>query len=88
MGVDAKAFRLVDGVECVAWKDGAGAVYAVPSLTNPADFHVVTDLTRLGLGQGLRCDCPAGAHLRVCSHSVAVGMRRERMAARRREAQP
>jgi hypothetical protein len=88
MGVDAKALRLVDGVECVAWKDGAGAVYTVPSLTDPADFHVVTDLTRLGLGQGLRCDCPAGAHLRVCSHSVAVGMRRERTTARRREAHP
>jgi hypothetical protein len=88
MSVDAKALLLVDGVQCVAWKDGVGAVYAVPSLTDPADFHVVTDLTRLGIGQGLRCDCPAGAHLRVCSHSVAVGMRRERTAERRREARP
>ena len=88
MSVDAKAYQLADKVECVAWKDGAGAVYAVPSLTDPADFHVVTDLTRLGLGQGLRCDCPAGAHLRVCSHSVAVGMRRERTAERGREPRP
>ena len=83
MSVDAKAVQLVDKVECVAWKDGPGAVYAVPSQTDPADFHVVTDLTRLGLGQGLRCDCQAGAHLRVCSHSVAVGIRRERTAERR-----
>ena len=44
MSVDAKAVRLVERVECVAWKDGAGAVYAVPSLTDPDDFHVVVDL--------------------------------------------
>ena len=72
----------MDRVECVAWKDGAGAVYAVPSLSDPADFHVVTDLTRLGLGQGLRCDCVAGVHRQVCAHSTAVAVRRQREAQR------
>ena len=85
MSVDAKALRLVDGVECVAWKDGAGAVYAVPSLTDPDDFHVVVDLGRLGLGRGLRCDCSAGAHHRVCSHGTAVRLRRQRAQREREE---
>jgi hypothetical protein len=76
--VDAKALGLVDRVECVAWKDGAGAVYAVPSLTEPDDFHVIVDLTRLGLGRGLRCDCLAGQHHRACSHRTAVVLRRQR----------
>jgi hypothetical protein len=76
MSVDAKALALVDGVECVAWKDGAGAVYAVPSLTT-GDFYVVIDLTRLGIGQGLRCDCPAGDHRRACAHGTAVLLRRK-----------
>jgi hypothetical protein len=78
MSVDAKALQLVDGVECVAWKDGAGAVYAVPSLTDPDDFHVVVDLSRLGLGKGLRCDCPAGERRQACSHGAAVLLRRQR----------
>ena len=78
MSVDAKAVQLVDRVECVAWRDGAGAVYAVPSLTDPGDLHVVADLTRLGLGQGLRCDCMAGVHNRACSHRTAVVLRRQR----------
>jgi hypothetical protein len=77
MSVDAKALQLVEGVECVAWKDGAGAVYAVPSLTDPDDFHVVVDLGRLGVGRGLRCDCPAGAHRQACSHGAAVLLRRQ-----------
>ena len=85
MSVDAKALQLVDKVECVAWKAGAGVVYAVPSLTTD-DFHVVTDLTRLGLGQGLRCDCPAGLHNQACSHRTAVVLRRQR-AQQRREGQ-
>jgi hypothetical protein len=83
MSVDAKAFGLVDGVACVAWKDGAGAVYAVPSISDPGDFHVVTDLTRLGIGQGLRCDCVAGAHNQACSHRTAVVLRRQREQERR-----
>jgi hypothetical protein len=78
MSVDAKALRLVEGVECVAWKDGAGAVYAVPSLTDPDDFHVVVDLGRLGLGRGLRCDCAAGERRQACSHGAAVLLRRQR----------
>jgi hypothetical protein len=78
MSVDAKAAQLADRVEPVAWKDGAGVVYAVPSLTDPDDFHVVTDLTRLGLGQGLRCDCVAGVHRQACSHRTAVVLRRQR----------
>ena len=83
MSVDSKAFQLADKVECVAWKDGAGAVYAVPSLSDPADFYVVTDLERLGLGQGLRCDCVAGAHNQACSHRTAVVLAREQRAQRR-----
>jgi hypothetical protein len=78
MSVDAKALQLVEGVECVAWKDGAGAVYAVPSLTDPDDFHVVVDLSRLGLGKGLCCDCPAGERRQTCSHGAAVLLRRQR----------
>jgi hypothetical protein len=77
MSVDAKAFRLADKVECVAWKDGAGAVYAVPSLTDPDAFHVVVDLGRLGLGKGLQCDCLAGARRQACSHGTAVLLRRQ-----------
>jgi hypothetical protein len=83
MGVDEKAFRLADKVECVAWKDGAGAVYAVPSTTDPLDFHIVIDLERLGLGKGLRCDCVAGVHRQVCAHTTAVVLAREQRAARR-----
>jgi uncharacterized Zn finger protein len=82
MSVDAKAVQLVDRVECVAWKDGAGAVYAVPSLTTD-DFYVVTDLTRLGIGQGLRCDCPAGDRRQACAHGTAVLLRRQRAQQRR-----
>jgi hypothetical protein len=82
VSVDAKALQLVDGVECVAWKDGVGAVYAVPSATDPLDFHIVVDLERLGVGRGLRCDCPAGSHRQVCSHGTAVVLRRQREAAR------
>jgi hypothetical protein len=78
VSVDAKALGLVDRVECVAWKGSAGAVYAVPSLTDPDALHVVTDLGRLGLGQGLRCDCLAGQHHRACSHRTAVVLRRQR----------
>jgi predicted TIM-barrel enzyme len=80
MSVDAKALQLVEGVECVAWKDGAGAVYAVPSVTDPLDFHIVVDLERLGVGRGLRCDCVAGAHRQVCSHTTAVVLAREQRA--------
>ena len=83
MSVDGKAHQLADRVECVAWKDGAGAVYAVPSLTTD-DFYVVVDLGRLGIGQGLRCDCVAGIHNRACSHRTAVVLRRQREAERRR----
>ena len=83
MTVDGKAHQLAQKVEVVAWKDGAGAVYAVPSLTTD-DFYVVTDLGRLGLGQGLRCTCPAGEHGKVCAHSTAVAVRRQLEAARRR----
>jgi hypothetical protein len=83
MGVDEKAFRLADKVECVAWKDGAGVVYAVPSLSDPEDFYVVTDLERLGLGQGLRCECVAGVHRQVCAHTAAVVLARQQRAARR-----
>jgi hypothetical protein len=86
MSVDAKAHQLADKVECVAWKDGAGAVYAVPSQTDPDDFHVVVDLGRLGLGRGLRCDCPAGARRQACSHGTAVLLRRQRSPQRRKEA--
>jgi uncharacterized Zn finger protein len=82
MTVDAKAHQLAGRVEVVAWKDGAGAVYAVPSLTTD-DFYLVTDLTRLGLGQGLRCDCPAGVHNQACSHRTAVVLRRQREAEKR-----
>jgi uncharacterized Zn finger protein len=81
MSVDAKAHRLAARVEVVAWKGGAGVVYAVPSLTTD-DFYVVTDLTRLGVGQGLRCECPAGTHHQACSHRTAVILRRQREAAR------
>jgi hypothetical protein len=77
MSVDAKALQLVDGVECVAWKGGAGAVYAVPSSTDPDDFHIVVDLSRLGLGRGLRCDCPAGDRRQACAHGTAVLLRRK-----------
>jgi hypothetical protein len=85
MSVDAKALRLVEGVECVAWKDGGGAVYAVPSLTDPDDVHIVVDLGRLGLGRGLRCDCPAGERRQVCAHGTAVLLRRQRARQRREE---
>ena len=80
MSVDAKALQLVDGVECVAWKAGAGAVYAVPSLSGPGDFHLVVDLGRLGLGEGLRCDCPAGARRQTCAHGTAVLLARQQRA--------
>jgi hypothetical protein len=82
--VDAKAIQLVDRVEAVAWKEGGGAVYAVPSLTDPDGLHVVADLTRLGLGQGLRCDCLAGQHNKACSHRTAVALRRQREQEQRR----
>jgi uncharacterized Zn finger protein len=82
MSVDAKAHQLAEKVEVVAWKEGAGVVYAVPSLTTD-DFYVVTDLTRLGVGNGLKCDCPAGAHNQACGHRTAVVLRRQREAARR-----
>jgi hypothetical protein len=82
VSVDGKALQLVDGVECVAWKGGTGAVYAVPSVTDPLDFHIVVDLERLGLGRGLRCDCVAGSHGQACSHRTAVVLRRQREAAR------
>jgi hypothetical protein len=81
MSVEAKAHQLADTVEAVAWKDGAGVVYVVPSLTTDG-FYVVTDLGRLGLGQGLRCDCPAGLHDQPCSHRTAVVLRRQREAER------
>ena len=84
MTVDAKAHRLVDSVEVVAWKAGAGVVYAVPSLTTD-DFYVVTDLTRLGIGHGLTCDCLAGAHNQACGHRTAVVLRRQREAERRQQ---
>ena len=84
MSVDAKAVRLVERVECVAWTEaGAGTVYAVPSLTDPEDFHIVVDLGRLGLGKGLQCDCLAGAHRQACSHGTAVLLRRQRAPRRR-----
>jgi hypothetical protein len=83
MSVDAKAVQLAERVEPVAWRDGAGVVYAVPSLTDPGDFHAVTDLTRLGLGQGLRCDGTAGRHHQACSHRTAVVRRRQREQQRR-----
>jgi hypothetical protein len=57
------------------------ALSAAPLATSPtdaADFHVVTDLARLGLGQGLRCDCAAGLHHQACSHRTAVVLRRQR----------
>ena len=73
MSVEAKALQLPDRVERVA-----EAVYAVPSLTDPGDFHVVTDLAWLGLGRGLRCDCVAGVHNQACSHRTAVVLRRQR----------
>jgi hypothetical protein len=76
MSVDAKAHRLADRIEVVAWTGGAGAVYAVPSLTTD-DFYIVTDLTQLGIGQGLRCDCLAGAHNQACAHRTAVVLRRQ-----------
>jgi uncharacterized Zn finger protein len=82
MTVDAKAHQLAERVEVVAWKDGAGVVYAVPSLTTD-DFYVVSDLTRLGIGHGLKCDCPAGAHNQACSHRTAVVLRRQREAERK-----
>jgi uncharacterized Zn finger protein len=82
MTVDAKAHQLAGRVEVVGWKDGAGAVYAVPSLTTD-DFYLVTDLTRLGLGQGLKCDCPAGVHNQACSHRTAVALRRQQAAERK-----
>ena len=85
MSVDAKALQLVDRVECVAWKDGAGAVYAVPSSTDPDDFHVVVDLGRLGLGRGFRFDGPAGARRQACAHGTAALRRRQR--ARRKPAE-
>jgi hypothetical protein len=78
MSVDAKALQLADRIEKVA-----DAVYAVPSLSGPGDFHLVTDLTRLGLGQGLRCDCVAGQHNQACSHRTAVVLRRQREQQRR-----
>jgi hypothetical protein len=83
MSVDAKALQLVDGVECVAWKAGAGAVYAVPSLSDPMDFHLVVDLGRLGLGEGLRCDCVAGVRRQTCAHGTAVLLARQRRAPQR-----
>ena len=88
MRVDAKAVRLVERVACVAWRDGVGAVYAVPSLTDPADVHVVIDLGRLGPGNGLRCDCPAGARRQACSHGTAVLLRRQRAPQRRARTRP
>lgn len=78
MRVDGKAVQLADRVEAVAWKAGAGAVDAVPSLSEPGDLHIVVDLTRLGVGHGLRCDCAAGVHGQACSHRTAVVLRRQR----------
>jgi hypothetical protein len=83
VSVDAKALQLVAGVECVAWKAGAGAVYAVPSLSDPLDFHLVVDLGRLGLGEGLRCDCVAGVRRQTCAHGTAVLLARQRHARQR-----
>jgi hypothetical protein len=84
MSVDAKAHQLADKVEVVAWKAGAGVVYAVPSRTTD-DFYVVTDLARLGVGHGLKCDCPAGAHHQACGHRTAVVVRRQREAERQQK---
>jgi hypothetical protein len=83
VSVDAKALQLVAGVECVAWKAGAGAVYAVPSLSDPLDFHLVVDLGRLGLGEGLRCDYVAGVRRQTCAHGTAVLLARQRRARQR-----
>jgi len=81
--VESKAHQLADRVECVAWRDGVGLVYAVPSLTADG-FYVVVDVSRLGIGRGLKCDCEAGSHGKVCAHATAVAIARERHAARRR----
>jgi hypothetical protein len=86
--VDAKALQLVAGVECVAGKAGAGAVYAVPSLSDPGGFHLVVDLGRLGPGEGLRCDCVAGARWQTCGHGTAVLLARQRRAQQRPRAHP
>jgi hypothetical protein len=71
--VDEKGEALADRVVRVA-----PAVYWVPSQSDSGGFHVVTDLTRLGIGQGLRCDCLAGQHDRACSHRTAVVLSRQR----------
>lgn len=83
MSVDAKAVPLANRVEPVAWRDGAGVVYVVPSLSEPGDFHIVADVPRLGVGPGLRCDCAAGLHRQACSHRTAVVLRRQREQGRR-----
>lgn len=65
----------------------APAVYAVPSLTTPGDFHLVTDLERLGVGTGLRCDCRAAEVGQACSHREAL-VRRRQLEARKTKRSP
>jgi hypothetical protein len=59
----------------------APAVYSVPSQTG-GEAHVVTDLTLLGVGEGLACDCLAFDHGQACAHRGAVVARRQLEAAK------
>jgi hypothetical protein len=65
----------------------APAVYSVPSQTG-GEAHVVTDLTLLGVGEGLACDCTAYEHGRPCAHRGAVVARRQLEAAKRLAVRP
>ena len=59
----------------------APAVYSVPSQTG-GEAHLVTDLTLLGIGEGLACDCIAYEHGQPCAHRGAVVARRQLEAAK------
>jgi hypothetical protein len=71
--------------EQVVWV--APAVYSVPSQTG-GEAHLVTDLTLLGIGEGLACDCLAFDHGRPCAHRGAVVARRQLEAAKRLAVRP
>lgn len=66
----------------------ARGVYHVPSQSDPDGFHLVTDLTLLGIGDGLMCDCVAAEHGKPCAHRGAVVARRQAEEAKRLSERP
>jgi len=66
----------------------AVGVYHCPSQSDPAGFHVVTDLAVLGIGQGLACTCTAAEMGNPCAHRAAVVVRRQEAERRKLSQRP